>query len=132
VSREQLQRWVAGYERAWRSAGTDTLGALFAARASYRTAPFEEPHRGLDAIAAFWEAERQGPDEVFTLEWEIVAVEGRTGVVRCEVRYGEPQPRTYRDLWVVELDEQGRCVAFEEWPFWPPGQEGEFASGPER
>jgi hypothetical protein len=30
---------------------------------------------------------------------------------------------TYRDLWIVTLDAEGRgCVAFEEWPFFP-GQE---------
>ncbi len=132
MSREELERWVAGYERAWRTPGTDSLTTLFAADATYRTAPFEEPHRGRAAIAAFWEAEREGPDEAFRLEWEIVAAEGPTGVVRCEVRYGEPVSRTYRDLWIVRLDETGRCVAFEEWPFWPPGDDGTFASGPAR
>ncbi len=35
--------------------------------ATYRAAPFAEPVIGLAAIAAFWEAEREGPDEPFTL-----------------------------------------------------------------
>jgi hypothetical protein len=33
--------------------------------------------------------------------------------------YGEPARRTYRDLWVITLDADGRCSAFEEWPFHP-------------
>jgi ketosteroid isomerase-like protein len=130
VDRAQLSDWIAAYERAWRTAGTDSLADLFAADASYRTAPFEPPYRGLDAIAAFWEAEREGPDEAFTMESEIVALDGDTGVVRVEVSYGEPARRTYRDLWIVRLDETGRCVEFEEWPFWPKGSGGTYAAGP--
>jgi hypothetical protein len=95
------------------------LSELFAPDATYSTAPFEEPYRGLEAIGELWEAEREGPDEVFTMESEIVAVEGDTGVVRVEVRYGDPLRQLYRDLWIVHLDEAGRCLAFEEWPFWP-------------
>jgi ketosteroid isomerase-like protein len=129
VDRPALERWVDAYERAWRAPGTDGLGDLFTPDAVYVTAPFEEPHRGLPAIAELWEAEREGPDEVFAMTSEIVAVEGDRGVVRVEVRYGEPMHQLYRDLWIVELDSEGRCRAFEEWPFWPAGTEGTVAAG---
>jgi ketosteroid isomerase-like protein len=130
VDRATLSKWVEAYARAWRTEGTDALGSLFAEDATYRTAPFEEPFEGLSAISAMWEEARNGPDEVFDLESEVVAVEGDTGVVRLEVRYGEPVAQTYLDLWIVRLDDEGRCTAFEEWPFWPPGTEGEFVEGP--
>lgn len=81
--------------------------------------PYEEPVEGLDSLAALWERERHSADEAFELQTEIVAVEGDTGVVRAEVRYGPPREQEYTDLWVVKLDEAGRCVSFEEWPFWP-------------
>jgi ketosteroid isomerase-like protein len=124
-----LSDWIARYEAAWRAPGTATLAALFAPDAIYRTAPYEPPFRGIDAIAGLWEAEREGPDERFSLEYEIVAVEGDTGVARVEVRYGEPVDREYRDLWIVRLDEESLCTAFEEWPFAP--REGRaFAPGP--
>jgi ketosteroid isomerase-like protein len=118
VDRAALQSWIELYERAWRSPGTDLLGELFAPDATYSMAPFEEPQRGLAAIERLWEAEREGPDEEFTMETEIVAVEGDTGVVFAEVWYAKP-PRHYRDLWIVRFDEDGRCLVFEEWPFWP-------------
>ena len=130
MDRAALSDWIRAYERAWRTAGTERLAGLFAAGATYRTAPFEEPYRGLAAIAELWEREREGPDEPFTMESEVVAVEEDTGVARVEVRYGGPHPRTYRDLWIVTLDADGRCVAFEEWPFWPPGAAGTYAAGP--
>src|SRR3954451_10761647 len=115
----EIAGWVSAYERAWRTAGTDHLAELFTPDATYQTAPFEGRHRGLAAIAELWEAEREGPDEVFSFQSEVVAVDGDTGVVRLEVAYGEPARRVFRDLWIIRLDETGRCFHFEEWPFWP-------------
>ena len=115
----RLATWIDLYEQAWRSPGTDWLEYLFAPEATYSMEPFEPPVTGLDAIAALWERERASHDEVFRMESEIVAVEGDTGVVRVEVTYGDPVDRHYRDLWIVRLDDEGRCTSFEEWPFWP-------------
>jgi hypothetical protein len=115
----QLARWIERYERAWRTPGRQPLAELFAPDATYSMGPFEEPTHGLEEIGALWEREREGPDEVFRMESEIVAVEGDTGVVRVEVWYGDPVTRQYRDLWIVRLDPDGRCTWFEEWPFWP-------------
>jgi len=84
--------------------------------------PYEEPAAGLAAIAQLWERERRSADEPFEMKHEIVAVDGATAVVRIEVEYGEPAPAEYRDLWIVRLDEDGRCREFEEWPFWPGQQ----------
>jgi ketosteroid isomerase-like protein len=124
LNRAELRDWIAAYERGWRAPGTDALAELFADDATYSNAPYGETLRGLDAIADLWEREREGPDEAFEMSAEVVAVEGDTGVARIEVGYGDPKPAEYRDLWIVRLDERGRCVAFEEWPFWPPGQGG--------
>jgi SnoaL-like domain len=131
MDRAGLRVWVALYERAWRTPGTELLAELFAPEATYQTAPFEKPFRGLPAIAAMWQAARQGPEDVFAMDSEVVAVDGDTGVVRLEARYGDPVRQTYRDLWLVRFDAQGRCLAFEEWPFWPPGAEGGWIKGPQ-
>jgi hypothetical protein len=122
VRREDVEGWVAGYERAWRTAGTERLATLFTERASYRMSPYEEPAVGLGRIAGLWEREREGPDEAFEISHEIVAVEGAVAVVRVAVRYGPPQRLEYRDLWIVRFDPDGRCSEFEEWPFWPGQQ----------
>jgi ketosteroid isomerase-like protein len=116
---ELVENWVARYETAWRARGTDALRRVFTEDATYRQSPYHEPHIGLDAIGAMWEREREGPDEVFTLASEVVVVDGDTAVVRVEARYGDPVVREYRDLWIVRIDGDGRCSAFEEWPFWP-------------
>jgi hypothetical protein len=138
LDRQQLTDWLAAYERAWRTAGTDVLAQLFTEGASYSTAPYEDPHEGLDAIGEMWEAERIGPDEAFEMISEVVAVEGDTGVARVTVHYEKAsdaegrvhrQRKEYRDLWIVRLNDSGLCSHFEEWPFWPPDQEGAPAAG---
>ena len=130
LDRATVSAWVDGYERAWRTPGTDELSRLFASEATYRTAPFEHPFVGLPAIAEMWERGREGPDEHFTMNTEVLAVDGDTAVVRVEVFYGEPHVQHYRDLWVIRFDSDGRCVHFEEWPFWPAGSPGAFHPGP--
>jgi ketosteroid isomerase-like protein len=117
--RELVADWLERYERAWRSPGTAAVRELFTDEATYQLDPYDDPIAGIDAIAAMWEREREGPDEQFTMRSEIVAVEGETAVVRVEVRYRTPAERDYRDLWVLRLRDDGRCSAFEEWPFWP-------------
>jgi len=125
----QLTRWVAEYEGAWRSEGTESLHRLFSPEASYSIGPYERSHIGIDSIAEMWEAERQGHDEIFSMHSEIVAIEGDTGVVRVTVHYDQPRQQEYRDLWIVRLDEDGLCVHFEEWPHWPEGSDGRTAAG---
>jgi hypothetical protein len=95
------------------------LRELFAGDATYRMSPYAEVVRGLAAIGELWEREREGAEEAFEMSHEIVAVDGDAGVVRVEVRYGEPRPAEYRDLWIVKLGADGRCREFEEWPYWP-------------
>jgi hypothetical protein len=119
VDHADLARWIDRYERAWRTPGTAVLDELFAPSATYRAAPFDPVIVGRAAIASFWETERDGPDEAFSMAWEPVAVEGDVGITRVEVRYGDPTARVYRDLWIVTLDGDGLCIAFEEWPFCP-------------
>ena len=129
--RDRFRDWVARYEDAWRTAGTATLHELFTEDATYSTAPFATPFVGLDQIAQLWDDEHDGPDEVFSMTSEVVAAEEDRGVVRVEVHYGQPLRQVYRDLWIITLAEDGRCRAFEEWPFWPEGTAGSFSPGPD-
>jgi hypothetical protein len=117
VDRGTVSRWVEAYERAWRSPGTDHLADLFSVDVSYLPSPWAPALKGLEQLAPFWEAERDGPDEEFTLTGEVVAVEGNTAVVRLSVNYQGPDISRWRDLWILEFADDGRCARFEEWPF---------------
>ena len=119
TDRIMVSRWLADYEAAWRTPGTEGLAQIFTEDATYLQSPYAEPVAGLDAIRRMWDEEREGPEEVFTLATEIVAVDGPAAVVRAEVRYGDPLRQEYRDLWIMQLAVDGRCNWFEEWPYWP-------------
>jgi ketosteroid isomerase-like protein len=119
TNRAMVSRWLAGYEAAWRAPGTDGLADLFTSDATYLQSPYAQPVTGLAAIKRMWDDEREGPDEVFTLVTEILAVEGATAVIRAMVHYGDPSRQEYCDLWVIRLRDDGRCSWFEEWPYWP-------------
>lgn len=123
----QLIAWVDAYERAWRSPGVAALAELFTPDATYRATPYAEPVVGLPAIELMWEAERDGPEEAFTMTRDVIAVDGGVGVVRLVVRYGDPVRQEYTDLWVLRFAPDGRCREFEEWPFWP--QHGRTPAG---
>ena len=114
---DRAARWIGRYERAWRTAGTEALADIFAAGATYVPGPFDAPLRGLAAIAAFWDAERDGPDEVFTLRSDVFLDAGTRAVATVEVDYGDPVTTRYRDVWFMEFDADGRVTHFEEWPF---------------
>jgi ketosteroid isomerase-like protein len=122
MDRDSVAAWIADYERAWRTPGTDGLAALFTQDATYSQRPYREPVVGLPAIARMWEAEREGADEAFRMTSEVLAVDGDTAVVRVEVWYGQPVTQEYRDLWVMRFAADGRCRRYEEWPFWPERQ----------
>jgi uncharacterized protein (TIGR02246 family) len=119
MDRQKVAEWVAGYERAWRTPGVEALADLFTPDAVYLQGPYREPVTGLPALGEMWEREREGPDEPFTMTSDLVAVDGDTAVVRLEVRYHQPTEHEFRDLWVMRFAGDGRCRAFEEWPYAP-------------
>jgi ketosteroid isomerase-like protein len=124
MERSAVEAWVTGYVRAWRSPGIGQLAELFTPDVAYSQSPWRPPIEGLDAVGPMWDAERDGPDETFTFASEVVAVDGDTAVVRAEVEYSGPDTSRWRDLWVLRFTADGRCCAFEEWPFAPAQPDG--------
>ena len=116
MNRDEVMRWVTGYERAWQNGDVDAVADLFTEDAHYRPSPYDEAEVGHAAIRAFW-LDDEG--QTFTVRAEPVAVEGRDAVVRLEVHYGDPTRQEYRDLWVLRFATDGRVEDFEEWAYWP-------------
>ena len=118
----QVADWISAYEQAWRAPGTAALADIFSSDATYLQDPYDDPVAGLPAISQMWEQQRTGPDEVFDMTSDIVAVDGNTAVARVEVHYGAPLNQQWRDVWIMRFADDGRCDQFEEWPIAPPSR----------
>ncbi len=129
VDKAAVEMWVAGYERAWRTPGIEPLAELFTPDVTYVPSPWAQPIVGLSRLGLWWDAERAGPDEPFTMTSEVVAVDGKAAVVRIEVTYLLDDPSRWRDLWILRFDADGRCARFEEWPFAPNQPNGHRGAG---
>jgi ketosteroid isomerase-like protein len=116
MNADEVMRWVAEYERAWRDGDLAAVERLFTEDAHYRPSPYEESEVGHEAIKAFW-LDDDGLE--FTMDARPVAVEGLNAVVRVEVHYGGPTRQEYRDLWVLRFADDGRVEDYEEWAYWP-------------
>jgi ketosteroid isomerase-like protein len=112
TNRETARRWVDAYRRAWESNEPDDIRALFSEDAEYFSVPWEEPWRGHEGIVDGWLEARDEPGDT-TFEWDIVAVDGATAVVRAVTDY--TAERTYHNVWVIRFDENGRATEFTEW-----------------
>ena len=111
--------WLERYADAWRSNDAERIGALFTAGAIYRWHPYDEGDdvaRGRDAIVRAWLEEPDEPGS-WELEYERLAVDGDLGVARCVTTYvdtGEGS-RVYHNIFLVRLDDEGRCFDFVEY-----------------
>ena len=104
--------WMAGYLRAWDSNEPDDIRALFTDDAEYRTAPFEPPRVGPDAIVEGWLADRDEPgDHTFT--WSLAGGDDSMAFVEGETVY--EGGRRYANLWVIRFAPDGRASSFTEW-----------------
>lgn len=110
---EMVTAWVRGYIEAWESNDPAQIGRLFSADARYLTAPFRPPWVGREAIVAGWLDRQDTPgNQHFT--FDLLGISGDLAFVQGYTRYLSP-PAEYANLWVIRLDEEGRCQEFTEW-----------------
>jgi hypothetical protein len=117
LSRNDVQAWLDAYIAAWRSYEEAAIVRLFAPDATYAYKPYDEPLRGVDAIAADWLEDRDEPGS-----WEATyspsLIDGQRAVATGETRYRNGT--VFSNLFELEFDDDGRCSRFVEWYFEHP------------
>lgn len=114
MDRDTVDRWMRAYIEAWQTNDPASIGALFTEDARYYTAPHREPWGGRQAIVDGWIARKDEPGQ-WDFRYEIVAIADDVAFVQGWTDYPEDQPKAYSNLWVIRLDEEGRCSEFTEW-----------------
>lgn len=114
IDRQAAERWIQGYLAAARTDDPELIKALFAQDALYFDGPFAEAWHGHDEIIKNWTEQSDKPYEV-EVDYRVVAVESSTAVAEVEYRYVAPEAQTYRNMWLIELDEAGRARLFKDY-----------------
>lgn len=112
MKREDFETWVQGYLMAWKTNERKDIEALFTEEATYLTQAFREPWRGRETIVSGW-LERAGWQGKWDFDYMWVALEGNVGVLEGVTTY-HTQGTAYSNIWVIVLEEDGRCREFRE------------------
>jgi ketosteroid isomerase-like protein len=112
VERAAIESWLERYVRAWKTNDPADIGALFTDDARYYTAPHRDPWAGRDAIVEGWIGRKDEPG-TWTFRYEVLGIDGDLAFVRGLTTYKDLPD--YSNLWVVRLDDSGRCSEFIEW-----------------
>jgi uncharacterized protein (TIGR02246 family) len=107
-----LRRWVDAYREAWESNDAEAVAALFTPDGVYRVEPWET-WSGREEIVAGWLRHADEPGDT-TFEWWHVGRDGDLWIIEARTHY-RSLGRDYANLWLVELDDEGRARGFSEW-----------------
>jgi uncharacterized protein (TIGR02246 family) len=113
TSLDAVTAWVQNYRRAWESNDAEHIGGLFAEDAAYFTEPYAKPWLGRDHIVAQWLDRRDEPGAA-TFQWHPLIVTEDLAIIEATTVYRSPA-RTYSNMWVLRLDNQGQARQFTEW-----------------
>jgi ketosteroid isomerase-like protein len=114
---ERVQDWLDRYIAAWRSYDRAEIEALFTADAVYYPEPYSEPLRGPRAIADAW-LESRDPDGSWRAAYRAITGCGDTGIgsgTSSYLRDDGAVERVYHNVFVLTLDDRGRCREYREW-----------------
>ena len=115
---EELDHWLDVYGRAWERQDTDAFVACYAEDAVYHWGPWGKPLRGHDEIRSATERAIATQEDIqFGHEPLAITPDGR-GIARWWVAIklrGEDAIEENEGIFLVTLDENGKCTDFREW-----------------
>jgi len=110
---ERLDDWMDGYIEAWTSNDRFDIAALFAPAAVYDPQTADGERHGHEEIISFWQEIGDEPDN-WDFEWQPLVETDDLAVITGTTRYQDP-PASYRNLFVIRFEPDGRCRDFTEW-----------------
>ncbi len=117
MTREVFAAWMEQYGRAWEKRDAEAAAALYAEDGTYQVTPFVKPMRGRAAILEYWTHVVQTQENIH-FGYEILALAQEHGIARwwATLVIIPQQLKTQLDgIFVIALDEEGRCVQLREW-----------------
>jgi SnoaL-like domain len=109
--------WLDAYGHAWENRDPQAAAALFAEDGTYQVTPFLEPMRGKPAILEYWTNVAQTEQNI-QFGYEILAVTPNHGIANWWASFVIVPPGLHTKLngiFLISLDENGRCRSLREW-----------------
>lgn len=110
---ERLHNWMDEYVLAWSTNDPDQIERLFTDEAVYDPQTAGGEWHGIEEIVENW-LEIDDHEENWEFEWRPLVETEELAIITARTRYFEP-PMSYRNLFVIRFDDDGRCFDFTEW-----------------
>jgi hypothetical protein len=117
MNQASFESWLAEYGRAWMSRNARAAAELFTEDGTYQVTPFVDAMRGRPAILDYWKHVAQTQRDI-EFDCEVLAVTPEIGIARWWATFViEPPglPTKLDGIFLVCLDDEGRCRSFREW-----------------
>jgi len=112
-----VEKWLAGYERAWESRDAAGAAELFTPSATYHEMPFEAPKAGQAGIREYWASVTADQRDI-DFKSQVISVNGLTGVAHWSATFTVASTGARMELdgmFVLTFDSSGRCSELREW-----------------
>ena len=105
----EVRDWIEAYGRAWREGDDEAVGYLFTENAVYHSHPFREPHRGREAIRAYWRGATASQEEIDLRFGEPIVVGNRAAVEWWATMRDDGEELTLPGILMLRFAVEGRC-----------------------
>ena len=117
MTRQVFQQWLESYLRRQEQRDATVVRELFTENGVYWWGPFCSPRHGVEAI---YEHHRNALSHQSDIkyEYQILATTEKYGVARFHLTLNDHmpnEPNTYDGIFLVHLNNEGKCTLFEEW-----------------
>ena len=117
MDRVSFERWLREYVRRQEQGDATVVRELWAEDGVYWWGPFNEPRRGVQAI---YEHHRNALSHQsrWTCAVKTLAVTAEHGIAHFRLTLDDHvpgEPNTYDGIFLVCLNDEGKCTRFEEW-----------------
>jgi len=112
-----FKSWLDAYGKAWETRNPEAAAALFTENGTYQVTPFLEPMRGRKAIFEYW-SEVARTEEDIRFGYVVLVANGELNIARWSASFVRVPPglQTQLDgIFLISLDEEGRCKSLQEW-----------------
>lgn len=124
MNRDVFKSWLDALGSAWVNLDPAAAGLICADDVRYYEKLFHQPLKSPAEVKEQWRGDLEYQKDV-KVDTEIIAIEGNVGVARFWATFTVINPNdksekkyTCDGIFLVELNEQGLCRKFEQWPIY--------------